>query len=134
VLFKLVDGALVLVAGNPELPVAGVVKPIGYPGTPGTADGQGRDAAFASPTGLAIHADGNLYVAERDVIRKVTPAGNVTTVAGQRGVSTLMAGPLPGGLGRLSSLAIGPDGVLHAAVQPAGTFAPDLSLVKIKLP
>ena len=133
VLRKVVDNALVLVAGNPDSPFAGIVQPQGVPGTPGTSDGQGRAATFFRPVGMAADAAGNLYVADDEVVRKVTPDGTVTTVAGQRGATTLATGPLPGSPGRLESLAIGPDGVLQAVTHPMG-FLPDLSLVKIRLP
>lgn len=48
------------------------------------ADGQGSAAAFNGPIGLAIDGAGNLYVGDyyNHAIRKVTPTGNVTTVAG----------------------------------------------------
>jgi hypothetical protein len=136
VLRKVVDNALVLVAGNPDSPFAGIVQPQGVPGTAGTTDGQGRAATFFRPAGMAADAAGNLYVADEDVLRKVTPDAMVTTVAGQRGSRTLAIGPLPGSLGRLWSLAIGPDGVLQAATHPMGfpPAAPDLSIVKIRLP
>jgi sugar lactone lactonase YvrE len=55
-------------------------------GVPGFAGDNGPAAAaqIASPTGLAIDAAGNLYVADFDNsrVRKIDPAGNVTTVAG----------------------------------------------------
>lgn len=53
-------------------------------GTPGYADGTGTAALFTSPTSAVLHADGNLYVTEfnNHVIRKITLAGVVTTLAG----------------------------------------------------
>jgi len=50
----------------------------------GFADGQGSAARFNEPSGIAIDADGNLYVVDRSnhSIRKVTPRGEVSTLAG----------------------------------------------------
>lgn len=56
----------------------------GTAGTGGTADGTGAAARFNFPAGITIDATGNLYVTEtvNHRIRKITPAGVVTTVAG----------------------------------------------------
>lgn len=61
----------------------------GKPGVPGYVDGVGDVARFASLGGGTVDSAGNLYVADKGnhVIRKVTPAGGVSTLAGQPGVA-----------------------------------------------
>ncbi len=53
-------------------------------GSLGNTDGNGTSASFKSPTGLAIDGSGNFYVVDafNHNIRKITPNGDVTTIAG----------------------------------------------------
>ncbi len=50
----------------------------------GFADGQGENASFNNPYGVALNADGFVFVAdgENHKIRKISPTGLVTTIAG----------------------------------------------------
>jgi hypothetical protein len=71
-----------------KVTAAGVVTTLaGLAETTGSADGTGSDARFYRPSGVAVDEAGNVYVADsgNETIRKVTPAGAVTTLAGQAG-------------------------------------------------
>jgi sugar lactone lactonase YvrE len=61
----------------------------GVPGQPGTSDGTGSAAGFNHPIGVAMDPSGNAYVADSQngTIRKITPAGLVSTLAGTAGIS-----------------------------------------------
>jgi sugar lactone lactonase YvrE len=48
----------------------------------GSADGLGPAASFSSPSGIAVDNGGNLYVPDTRRIRKITPEGLVSTLAG----------------------------------------------------
>jgi hypothetical protein len=67
---------------------AGMVTTLaGWAGYPGSNDSNGRNARFNQPYGVAVDSAGNVYVADfaNHTIRKVTPGGVVTTLAGLAG-------------------------------------------------
>jgi len=73
----------------------GVVSTLaGVAGRPGNADGAGMNARFRNPWGVAVDAAGNVYVADMSnhTIRKITPDGRVSTLAGQAGTAGSMDG------------------------------------------
>jgi sugar lactone lactonase YvrE len=87
---------------------AGAVSTIaGSPGQSGNADGTGSAARFTFPHGIATETNGNLIVSDwgNHTVRRVTPAGVVTTLAGSPGVSGVADGV--GAVARFS----GPQGV-----------------------
>jgi sugar lactone lactonase YvrE len=63
---------------------SGLVSTFAGSGASGSTDGNGLAASFNQPVSLAIDGSGNLYVAEagNNKIRKVTPDGQVSTLAG----------------------------------------------------
>ena len=73
-----------------RISTAGTVSTLaGLAGSIGAADGTGSAARFNYPTGVAVDPAGNVYVTDttNNTLRKITPAGLVTTLAGSAGNS-----------------------------------------------
>ena len=80
----------------------GTVSTLAGSGTATFADGKGVAASFNGPWGIAIDSTGILYVADRNnhVIRKITTAGDVSTIAGKAGIQGSADG---GGVARFNA-------------------------------
>lgn len=76
---------------------AGNVTTIAGTGAYGSADGPGATATFCRPNAIARDASGNLYVTDtgNNRIRKISPAGSVTTYAGAGPSNCIAATPVP---------------------------------------
>jgi prepilin-type N-terminal cleavage/methylation domain-containing protein len=115
---------------------AGVVTTFAGSDLYGQVDGQGSSAQFLTPADVAVDASNNVYVADYsgDRVRKITPDGMVTTLAGssqgfQNGTGTAAK------FSMLSSVTVDPSGNVYVAdsgndvirkITPAGvvtTFA-----------
>jgi len=73
---------------------AGVVTTLaGTAGFPGTIDGIGPAARFQSISGATADSSGNLYVVDSYKVRKITPTGTVSTIAGGTAGSADGTGP-----------------------------------------
>ncbi|MDP4149631.1 MAG: IPT/TIG domain-containing protein [Bacteroidota bacterium] len=100
---------------NPTLTLPPQVSTVAG-GTRGNLDGVGQGAEFNTPEDICMDAQGNLFVTDayNHLVRKITPGGTVTTVAGN---------PTAGyadGTGTAASFSdFGPDGIM---IDGSGNF------------
>jgi sugar lactone lactonase YvrE len=84
------DGAVTTIAGSSSMR--------------GLVDGVGSAARFNSPKDMAADEAGNVFVIDTGTVRKVTPAGVVTTIAGSSQFTGTRLGDLPGNFARLAGI------------------------------
>jgi sugar lactone lactonase YvrE len=96
-------------------PGGAVTTLAGLAGVSGSTNGTGTNALFFQPQGIAVDGSGNVYVSDtgNHIIRKITPGGTVSTLAGFAGVSGTNDGT--GSLARFFE----PEGI---AVNAAGSL------------
>ena len=109
-----------------KITAGGVVTTLaGTAGTPGSADGTGSAARFDSPLFVAVDGSGNVYVTDdnNNTVRKITPGGLTTTLAGTAGVSGSKDGTGPAAQFSLpAGIAVDGGGNVYVADKYNGTI------------
>lgn len=114
---------------NPSTVNANVLSALaGAPNGRGAANGTGAAATFEEVVALTVDPQGNVYAADavNNLVRKITPEGVVTTVAGTTRNGTLQIGNLPGSLAPTRGITNDGKGTLYATSGNA--------VIKIRLP
>ncbi|KFC75162.1 DUF839 domain-containing protein [Massilia sp. LC238] len=114
---------------NPLTVNANVLTPLaGAPNGRGAANGTGAAATFEQVVALTVDPQGNVYAADavNNLVRKITPEGVVTTLAGTTRKDTLQPGNLPGSLAPIRGITNDGKGNLYLTSGNA--------VIKIRLP
>lgn len=114
---------------NPTTVNANVLSPLaGSPNVSGAANGTGPAASFEQVVALTVDPQGNVYAADavNNLVRKITPEGVVTTLAGTTRKDTLQPGNLPGSLAPIRGITNDGKGNLYLTSGNA--------VIKIRLP
>lgn len=95
----------------------GVVSTLAGTGQSGFADGPAGQAQFAGPTAVAVDAALNVYVADAQNgrVRRITPQGMVSTLAGGSCAPVLGSGPCVPELSLPGGIAVDGDGTVYVA-------------------
>ena len=116
---------------------AGLVTTIaGKLGEAGAMDGFGTASRFGNTASNRIvsNSSGNLYVTDTDnhAVRKITPNGDVSTIAGKLGVPGHVLGALPGLLMSPGALAIDAANALYVVVKTGNNASDPVEILKIE--
>ena len=114
-------------------PTGTVTTLAGSPGSAGNSDGVGANARFSRPEGITVDGTGNVFLADTGnrTIRKITPAGVVTTLPGTQGLlSSSLTSDTAGNvyaqdLFNASIRKIAPDGTVSTLASGLGLSAGD---------
>jgi gliding motility-associated-like protein len=96
---------------------AGLVTTLAGSGAHGNTNGAGTNASFNAPFGVAVDGAGNVYVADEgnNLIRKITPAGDVTTLAGSGVASSVNSNGLSASFDHPYGVAVDAAGNVYVA-------------------
>jgi serine/threonine protein kinase, bacterial len=100
-----------------EVTPAGVVSTFAGTGAAGSANGSAAVATFNGPKGVAVDSAGNLYVGEQtnNLVRKITPAGEVSTLAGTGGSGSANGSGSAASFNYVNSVAVDANGNVFVA-------------------
>jgi sugar lactone lactonase YvrE len=102
-----------------KITAGGGVTTLAGSGSKAIADGQGTAAWFNGPTGVAVDGSGNVYVADsgNHRIRKITPSGLVSTLAGSWRESSADGHGIAAGFNGPTGVAVDGSGNVYVADQ-----------------
>jgi sugar lactone lactonase YvrE len=113
-LIRKISGGKVTTFAGPEIVVSKNSQ--GFP-TGGLLDGKSTESFFNEPTGLAVDAKGNVYVADsaNNTIRKVDSYGQVSTLAGNGAPGSKDGKGAEASFNHPSDIAVTADGIVYVA-------------------
>ena len=107
---------------------------VGKLGEFGALDGTGAAARFGGVTAMVFDSRGNLYVTDgsNHAVRKITPQGDVSTIAGKLGVPGYVLGDSPGLIRNPGALAIDAADALYVVVPTSDNVDDPVAILKIE--
>jgi len=111
----------------------GVVTTLAGTGTAGYVDGAPGTALIGSSEGIAVDAAGNVYIDDNKSVRKITPTGTVTTLAGNGAASFLDGQGKAAGFNAPQAMAVDAAGNVFVADNLYGTTALPTTIYAIRM-